>query len=104
MQYVDFGRTGLRVSRLGFGGIPVQRIDEPGTRAMLKAAHEAGINYIDTARAYTVSEEWIGQALEECQGCLEVEKDREYHQKARLLRYLLLRLPSSDDPTWENIL
>ena len=36
MQYVDFGRTGLRVSRLGFGGIPVQRIDEPGTRAMLK--------------------------------------------------------------------
>ena len=56
MQYVDFGRTGLRVSRLGFGGIPVQRIDEPGTRAMLKAAHEAGINYIDTARAYTVSE------------------------------------------------
>ena len=40
MQYVDFGRTGLRVSRLGFGGIPVQRIDEPGTRAMLKAAHE----------------------------------------------------------------
>ena len=60
MQYVDFGRTGLRVSRLGFGGIPVQRIDEPGTRAMLKAAHEAGINYIDTARAYTVSEEWIG--------------------------------------------
>ena len=65
MQYVDFGRTGLRVSRLGFGGIPVQRIDEPGTRAILKAAHEAGINYIDTARAYTVSEEWIGQALEE---------------------------------------
>ena len=65
MQYVDFGRTGLRVSRLGFGGIPVQRIDEPGTRAMLKAAHEAGINYIDTAPAYTVSEEWIGQALEE---------------------------------------
>ena len=42
--------------------------------------------------------------LEECQCCLEVEKDREYHQKARLLRYLLLRLPSSDDPTWENIL
>ena len=48
--------------------------------------------------------EEIGQVLEECQGCLEVEKDREYHQKARLLRYLLLRLPSSDDPTWENIL
>ena len=65
MEYRELGRTGLRVSRLGFGGIPTQRIDEAGTRAMLKAACEAGVNYIDTARAYTVSEEWIGQALEE---------------------------------------
>ena len=65
MEYRELGRTGLRVSRLGFGGIPIQRIDEAGTRAMLKAACEAGVNYIDTARAYTVSEEWIGQALEE---------------------------------------
>ena len=65
MQYVQLGQTGLRVSRLGFGGIPIQRIDQPGTRALLQAAHEAGINYIDTARGYTVSEEWIGQSLEE---------------------------------------
>ena len=65
MQYVQLGQTGLRVSRLGFGGIPIQRIDQPGTRAPLQAAHEAGINYIDTARGYTVSEEWIGQSLEE---------------------------------------
>ncbi len=65
MQYVTLGNTGLRVSRLGFGGIPIQRIDQPGTRALLKAAHDAGINYIDTARAYTVSESWIGQSLEE---------------------------------------
>ena len=65
MQMVQLGRTGLTVSRLGFGGIPIQRIDQPGTRELLRAAHEAGINYIDTARAYTVSEEWIGQSLEE---------------------------------------
>ncbi len=65
MQYVQLGQTGLRVSRLGFGGIPIQRIDQPGTRALLQAAHAAGINYIDTARGYTVSEEWIGQSLEE---------------------------------------
>ena len=38
---------------------------QPGTKALLKAAHEAGINYIDTARGYTVSEAWIGQSLEE---------------------------------------
>ena len=65
MQYVDFGKTGLKISRLGFGGIPIQRIDQPGTRELLIAAHKAGVNYIDTARAYTVSEEWIGQSLQE---------------------------------------
>ena len=65
MQYVNFGTTGLQISRLGFGGIPIQRIDQPGTRKLLIAAHKAGINYIDTARAYTVSEAWIGQSLEE---------------------------------------
>ena len=65
MQYVSLGSTGLQVSRLGFGGIPVQRIDQPRTRQLLEVAHKAGINYIDTARAYTVSEEWIGQALQQ---------------------------------------
>lgn len=65
MQYVSLGSTGLQVSRLGFGGIPVQRIDQPRTRQLLEAAHKAGINYIDTARGYTVSEEWIGQALQQ---------------------------------------
>ena len=65
MQYVDFGKTGLKISRLGFGGIPIQRIDQPGTRELLIAAHKAGVNYLDTARAYTVSEEWIGQSLQE---------------------------------------
>ena len=64
MQYVNFGTTGLQISRLGFGGIPIQRIDQPGTRELLIAAHKAGINYIDTARAYTVSEAWIGQSLD----------------------------------------
>ena len=27
MQYVQLGQTGLKVSRLGFGGIPIRRID-----------------------------------------------------------------------------
>ena len=36
MQYVSLGSTGLQVSRLGFGGIPVQRIDQPRTRQLLE--------------------------------------------------------------------
>lgn len=64
MEYRILGKTGLRVSRLGLGGIPIQRIDALGTRELLRIMMAAGINYIDTARGYTVSEEYLGFALE----------------------------------------
>lgn len=64
MEYVTLGKTNLRVSRLGFGGIPIQRITAEEAKTLLAAVHKAGINYIDTARGYTVSEELIGQAIE----------------------------------------
>ena len=64
MKYRALGNTGLKVSRLGFGGIPIQKIDAEGTRALLRQLAEAGVNYLDTARGYTVSEEYIGYGLE----------------------------------------
>ena len=64
MEYRTLGKTGLRISRMGFGGIPIQRIDTEGTKLLLKKMAEQGINYIDTARGYTVSEEYIGYGLE----------------------------------------
>ena len=64
MKYYTLGKTGLQVSRLGFGGIPIQRIDAEGTKALMQRLVEAGVNYIDTARGYTVSEEYLGFALE----------------------------------------
>ena len=64
MEYRILGRTGIRVSRLGFGGIPIQRIDAEGTKEVIRSLHRAGVNYIDTARGYTVSEEYLGYALE----------------------------------------
>ena len=64
MEYRILGKTGLRVSRIGFGGIPIQRIDAEGTRALMQALVEKGVNYIDTARGYTVSEEYLGYGLE----------------------------------------
>ena len=64
MEYRILGKTGLKVSRLGFGGIPIQRIDAEGTRALMHRLLEAGVNYIDSARGYTVSEEYIGYGLE----------------------------------------
>ncbi len=65
MEYTVLGKTGLRISRLGFGGIPIQRIDAEGTKVLMEKLVEAGVNYIDTARAYTVSEEFLGCALED---------------------------------------
>ena len=64
MEYRELGKTGLKISRLGFGGIPIQRIDAEGTKVLLHKLVDAGVNYIDTARAYTVSESYLGYALE----------------------------------------
>lgn len=64
MEYRTLGKTGLQISRMGFGGIPIQRIDEEGTKALMQQLVEAGVNYIDTARGYTVSEQYLGYALE----------------------------------------
>ena len=64
MEYRILGKTGLKISRLGFGGIPIQKIDAEGTKALIRSLMDAGVNYIDTARGYTVSEEYLGFALE----------------------------------------
>ena len=44
MEYRILGKTGLKVSKLGFGGIPIQRIDAAGTRIMMEKLGEAGVN------------------------------------------------------------
>ena len=64
MEYRELGRTGLHISRMGFGGIPIQKIDAEGTKALIHKLLDAGVNYIDTARGYTVSEEYLGYALD----------------------------------------
>ena len=64
MDYKVLGKTGLKISRLGFGGIPIQKIDAEGTRTLMQKLLAEGVNYIDTARGYTVSEEYLGFALE----------------------------------------
>lgn len=63
MQYTILGRTGLRVSRTAFGVLPIQRVSFDEARLLLRKAYEHEINFFDTARAYTDSEEKIGYAL-----------------------------------------
>ncbi len=63
MEYRILGKTGLEISRLGFGGIPIQKTTKEKTRELILELINKGVNFIDTARAYTVSEEYLGYAL-----------------------------------------
>jgi uncharacterized protein len=65
MERMILGRTGLDVCRLGFGGIPIQRVSEAEAVATVRHVIEAGVDFIDTSRAYTTSERRIGLALKE---------------------------------------
>ncbi len=64
MEKRVLGKTGLNVSAIGFGGIPLQRIDKDSAIKVIEELNNQGINFIDTARGYTVSEELIGYGLE----------------------------------------
>ena len=64
MEYRVLGKTGLKISRVGLGGIPIQRIDAEGNKQLVHQLMDARVNYIDTARGYTVSEQYLGYALE----------------------------------------
>ncbi len=57
------GKTSMKVKRVGFGGIPIQRITQEEVYNVINELENQGISFIDTARGYTVSEEYIGNAI-----------------------------------------
>ena len=59
------GRTDLEVNKNGFGALPIQRRNEKDSIEILKKAYDNGINFYDTARFYTDSEEKLGKAFED---------------------------------------
>jgi predicted aldo/keto reductase-like oxidoreductase len=58
------GKTNLQPTVIGFGGIPIQLASHEEAVATVRRAYELGVNFFDTARGYTTSEERIGEALE----------------------------------------
>lgn len=64
MEKRILGKTGFLVSVIGFGGIPIQRVDDKKAVELVIKAYEQGINFIDTARGYRNSESLIGNAIE----------------------------------------
>lgn len=63
MQTVTLGKTGFRVNRNGFGALPIQRVFMKDAVYLLHKAYDHGVNYFDTARYYTDSEEKLGEAF-----------------------------------------
>ena len=63
MKTVRLGRTGLEVSRVGMGGIPIQRPPFDEAVKVINRALDLGVNFIDTSLAYGDSEERIGEAI-----------------------------------------
>lgn len=63
MDTIRLGRTNLIVNKNGFGALPVQRVTMEEAGYLLRKAYDNGINYFDTARSYTDSEEKMGNAL-----------------------------------------
>lgn len=63
MEYIKLGSTGMMVSRVGFGGIPILRESTADAVKVLRRAFEVGVNYVDTHVGYGDSEIKIGKAL-----------------------------------------
>ncbi|MEJ2698825.1 MAG: aldo/keto reductase [Desulfuromonadales bacterium] len=64
MKKMKLGNTDLVVSEVGFGAIPIIRLDPQEAMRVLRHAFEQGITFFDTANAYRDSEEKIGLAFE----------------------------------------
>lgn len=63
MTTVRLGRTGIVANKNGFGALPIQRVSREYAGMLLNKAYQAGVNFFDTARSYSDSEEKMGLAL-----------------------------------------
>ena len=60
MDRVTLGKTGITVCRNGFGALPIQRIGKEDAAYLIRKAYENGVEFFDTARSYSNSEEKLG--------------------------------------------
>ncbi|NQT88472.1 aldo/keto reductase, partial [bacterium] len=97
MQYATLGRTGLKVSRLGFGAMRLpmngDRVDRELAIPMIHRAFESGVTYIDTAVGYCESDSQrvVGAALKGWRDKVVVSTKNHYYNKL------------DDRPWWKNL-
>ena len=63
MRKIRLGKTGLMISEVGFGSIPIQRLDEDEAVQVVRRCLKLGVTFLDSATSYTTSEERIGKAI-----------------------------------------
>jgi len=63
-KQITLGSTGITTVQNAFGALPIQRVDMTTAVALLRKAYDGGIRFFDTARAYSDSEEKLGQAFQ----------------------------------------
>lgn len=64
MKTITLGSTGITTPQNAFGALPIQRVDQSEAVRLLRRAYDGGMTYFDTARAYTDSEEKVGEAFD----------------------------------------
>ena len=70
MKEVTLGSTGITVPQNAFGALPIQRVSQEKAVFLLRRAYEGGMRFFDTARAYSDSEDKVGEAFEGIRGQL----------------------------------
>ncbi len=88
MKILRLGRTNILASKSGFGALPIQRINMDDAVILLKKAYHGGINFFDTARLYTDSEEKISRALLDVRDHIFISSKSTATDKASLLQDL----------------
>ena len=64
MKEITLGKTGIKTPQNAFGALPILRVTMDEAVKILQRAYEGGMTFFDTARAYSDSEEKLGQAFE----------------------------------------
>lgn len=64
MKTIALGKTGIVTPQNAFGALPIQRVSMQEAVRLLRRAYEGGMTFFDTARAYSDSEEKLGEAFD----------------------------------------
>ena len=92
MKKIRLGSTGLEVTRPAFGALPIQRCTTEDAVKILRTAYESGINFFDTANAYSNSEERIGIALSDVRENIVISTKSMGKDKATVSQHIQMSL------------